>query len=150
MEWSPTASICSPKEEPLLHPYFSPSWWVSFNKTFFWCIIVWIWSGLNATAEWWRVAPCCICFASHDLNWKAICPNRKRSFGDHLGKWALHQLPNWPEMPHWDQHSPLIPLLSTRNLEDLPARVQCFWLRMMRFSYSISHVPDWLSPCPWE
>ena len=38
-------------------------------------------------------------------------------------------------------HKPLVPLLSTKNLEDLPARVQRFRMRMMRFTYSISHVP---------
>lgn len=38
-------------------------------------------------------------------------------------------------------NKPLVPLLSTRNLEDLPARVQRFRMRMMRFTYSISHVP---------
>ena len=36
---------------------------------------------------------------------------------------------------------PLVPLLSTRNLEDLPARVQRFRVRMMRFTCSVSHVP---------
>ena len=38
-------------------------------------------------------------------------------------------------------HRPLVPLLSTKHLEDLPARVQRFRLRMMRFSYTISHEP---------
>ena len=38
-------------------------------------------------------------------------------------------------------HKPLVPLLSIRNFEDLPARVQRFRIRMMRFTYSISHVP---------
>ena len=38
-------------------------------------------------------------------------------------------------------HRPLVPLLSTRNLEDLPARVQQFRMRMTRFTYSVSHVP---------
>ena len=38
-------------------------------------------------------------------------------------------------------HKPLVPLLSTKNLEGLPARVQRFRMRMMRFSYTISHVP---------
>ena len=36
---------------------------------------------------------------------------------------------------------PLVPLLSTKNLEDRPARVQRFRMRMMRFSYAISHIP---------
>ena len=39
------------------------------------------------------------------------------------------------------EHKPLVPLLSTKHLEDLPARVQRFRLRMMRFSYTISHEP---------
>ena len=38
-------------------------------------------------------------------------------------------------------HKPLVPLLSTKNLEDLPARVQKFRMRMMRLTYTISHVP---------
>jgi len=38
-------------------------------------------------------------------------------------------------------HKPLVPLLSAKNLDELPLRVQRFRLRMMRFNYSISHVP---------
>ena len=54
-------------------------------------------------------------------------------------------------------HKPLVPLFSTKNLEDLPARVQRFRLRMMRFNFTISHVPgkqlaivDMLSRVPAE
>ena len=54
-------------------------------------------------------------------NWTALRPNRKVSFGDHLGKWALRRLPNWPGIPYWDR--PLVPLLGSRNLKDLPAGV---------------------------
>ena len=38
-------------------------------------------------------------------------------------------------------HKPLVPLFSTKNLEELPLRVQRFKMRMMRFQFSISHVP---------
>ncbi len=38
-------------------------------------------------------------------------------------------------------HKPLVPLFSTKNLEQLPLRVQRFRLRMMRFYFTISHVP---------
>ena len=38
-------------------------------------------------------------------------------------------------------HKPLVPLFSTKNLEELPLRVQRFRLRMMRFSFTITHVP---------
>ena len=52
-------------------------------------------------------------------------------------------------------HKPLIPLLSTKDLEELPIRVQRFRLRMMRYDYDVVHVPgkelntaDFLSRLP--
>ena len=38
-------------------------------------------------------------------------------------------------------HKPLVPLFSTKNLDELPIRIQRFRLRMMRFHFTISHVP---------
>ena len=38
-------------------------------------------------------------------------------------------------------HKPLVSLLGSKSLEDLPARIQRFRMRMMRFTYTISHVP---------
>ena len=38
-------------------------------------------------------------------------------------------------------HKPLVPLLSCKPLENLPPRVVRFHLHMMRFDYSITHVP---------
>ena len=38
-------------------------------------------------------------------------------------------------------HKPLVPLLSTKNLNSLPPRILCFRLRMMIFHYSIVYVP---------
>ena len=38
-------------------------------------------------------------------------------------------------------HKPLIPLLNSKNLDTLPARVLRFRLRLMRFDYVIHHVP---------
>jgi hypothetical protein len=37
-------------------------------------------------------------------------------------------------------HKPLVPLLSTKDLAELPARIQRFKMRLMRFDFSISHV----------
>ena len=37
-------------------------------------------------------------------------------------------------------HKPLVPLLSTKSLDEIPLRVQRFRLRLMRYHYSISHV----------
>uniref|UniRef100_A0A3P8TBN5 ribonuclease H n=1 Tax=Amphiprion percula TaxID=161767 RepID=A0A3P8TBN5_AMPPE len=38
-------------------------------------------------------------------------------------------------------HKPLVPLLSTRGLDDLPPRILRFRLRLLRFSFEIIHVP---------
>ena len=38
-------------------------------------------------------------------------------------------------------HKPLVSLLGSKSLDDLPARIQRFRMRMMRFTYTISHVP---------
>ena len=38
-------------------------------------------------------------------------------------------------------HKPLVPLLGKTNLDCLPPRVLRFQIRLMRFDYSISHVP---------
>lgn len=38
-------------------------------------------------------------------------------------------------------HKPLVSLLGSKALDSLPVRVQCFRLRLMRFKYTISHVP---------
>ena len=38
-------------------------------------------------------------------------------------------------------HKPLVPLFSNKLLDELPLRVQRFRMRLMRFSFSISHVP---------
>ena len=57
----------------------------------------------------------------------------------------------------WTDHKPLVPLFSTKHLEQIPIRVQRFRLRMMRFQFTISHVPgkqlviaDTLSRSPSE
>ena len=38
-------------------------------------------------------------------------------------------------------HKPLVPLMSSKSLDELPLRVQRFPLRLMRFDFSICHVP---------
>uniref|UniRef100_A0A096LW99 CCHC-type domain-containing protein n=1 Tax=Poecilia formosa TaxID=48698 RepID=A0A096LW99_POEFO len=37
-------------------------------------------------------------------------------------------------------HKPLVPLLGSKSLNELPLRIQQLQMRLMRFSYSISHV----------
>lgn len=58
--------------------------------------------------------------------------------------WACERLQDYLiglEFHIQTDHKPLVPLFSTKNLEELPLRVQRFRLRMMRFRFSISHIP---------
>ena len=38
-------------------------------------------------------------------------------------------------------HKPLVPLFTIKHLEELPVRIQCFRICMLRFHFSIIHVP---------
>ena len=53
-------------------------------------------------------------------------------FGDYLVGLKFHI---------FTDHKPLVPLLSTKRLDELPLRVQRFRLRLMRYYFTISHVP---------
>jgi len=57
----------------------------------------------------------------------------------------------------YTDHEPLVPLFSTKSLDNFPVRIQRFHMRMMRFNYTISHVPgkqliiaDMLSRAPTD
>ena len=40
-------------------------------------------------------------------------------------------------------HKPLVPLFSTKQLDELPLRVQTFRMCLMRYQFTISHVFDY-------
>ena len=74
--------------------------------------------------------------------------------------WACERFTNYilgQQIQIETDHKPLVPLLSTKHLDDLPPRILRFRLRLMRFDYTISHVPgkllymaDTLSRAPQE
>ena len=58
--------------------------------------------------------------------------------------WACKKFANFVLGCHFEietDHKPLVPLLSTKHLDNLPPRVLRFRLRLARFDYEISHVP---------
>ena len=58
--------------------------------------------------------------------------------------WACKRFSNFllgMEFHIHTDHKPLVPLFRSKNLEELPVRVQRFRLRMMRFKFTISHIP---------
>ena len=38
-------------------------------------------------------------------------------------------------------HKPLLPLLTSKNLDELSVRIQRYRMRLMRFQYTVTHVP---------
>ena len=38
-------------------------------------------------------------------------------------------------------HKPLVPLFSLKRLDELPLRIQRFHMRLMRFDFTIIHIP---------
>ena len=58
--------------------------------------------------------------------------------------WACERLSNYLVGTKFmidTDHKPLVPMLSTKRLDELPVRIQRFRMRMMRFQFSITHVP---------
>ena len=58
--------------------------------------------------------------------------------------WACERFSGYMIGKHFHlqtDHKPLVPLLRSKHLDELPVRVQRFRMRFMRFTYSIVHVP---------
>ena len=58
--------------------------------------------------------------------------------------WACERLEDYLVGLHFHvetDHKPLVPLLSSKLLDELPLHIQRFRMRLMRFSFSITHVP---------
>ena len=58
--------------------------------------------------------------------------------------WACEKFSNYligSKFKIQTDHKPLVPLLSTKDLAELPIRVQRFKLRLMRYNFTISHIP---------
>ena len=73
------------------------------------------------------MAPYRILLTSDDTHRAVLCPNREGGLGHIMGKcmlWRPFNQPAIPAIPHIEtNHKPLVPLLSTKHVEDLPARV---------------------------
>ena len=41
----------------------------------------------------------------------------------------------------WQRHKPLLPLLTSKNLDELPMHIQRYRMRLMRFQYQVTHTP---------
>ena len=55
--------------------------------------------------------------------------------------WALEKFSDGKSVILETDHKPLVPILGRKSLDMLPPQVLRFRLRLMRFQYSIQHVP---------
>lgn len=59
--------------------------------------------------------------------------------------WAFEHwqdlLVGMPDITVETDHKPLVPLFSTKLIDELPVRIQRFRMRLMRFKFKIQHVP---------
>ena len=90
-----------------------------------------------------------------DSNWKPICYcSRSLSLTERryaqiekealAATWACERFAQYLIGKHFTietDHKPLVSLLGSKSLEDLPPRVLRFRMRLMRFSFDIVHVP---------
>ena len=83
---------------------------------------------------------CCICFLVNDRDRKEIFANRERSPGPGMGMQEVCYVIGKAILLETD-HKPLVSLLGKTNLDCLPPRVLCLRIHLVRFGYSISHVP---------
>ena len=66
----------------------------------------------------------------------------EQRYAQRLGPAKSSQITFWVKiLPSETDHKPLVPLLGSRCLHDMPPRIQRFRMRLMRYSYRIVHVP---------
>ena len=125
------------KEELTRPTLYSPSvkTKVSADATSFWTR-----SRIVATVSW-QLETSCICLTINDRNEQRYAQIEKEALAT---TWACEKFSNYLLGSHLEieiDHKPLVPLLSSKHLDDLPPRVLRFRLRLARFNYSITHVP---------
>ena len=62
----------------------------------------------------------------------------------HYITWALehwHYLIGLPKVKVETDHKPLVPLFTTKLIEELPLRIQRFRIQMMQFNITVEHAP---------
>ena len=82
-----------------------------------------------------------ICLSHNDGHRNTLCTNEKESLAL---TWACERFSMYllgRSFTLETDHKPLISLLSTKNLDNLPPHILRFRLRLMRYNFNIVHVP---------
>ena len=74
-------------------------------------------------------------------NGEAICTNKERDISTDMGLGEAFNLPVEPKFAAETDHKPIVPLLSSKRLDDLPLRILRFQLQLARYDFSKHHVP---------
>ena len=92
-----------------------------------------------------------ICVGKHDTRGNThLCDTRskKRSLGNIT--WACERFHDYLigiKFQVETDHKPLVSLLGEKNLEDLPAVMQRFQMRLMQFTFSVTYIPQLPTHC---
>ena len=117
------------------------SLWYS-SQSFCRCVVIWTGS-CSPAADQQRMEASSLCILVHDWSGTEIIMLKLRR------PWWLpgHVRVFLTTRTFWDvtdiktDNKLLVPLLSSKHMDDLPPRVLCSWLRLARFDYSIKHFP---------
>ena len=116
------------------------------------CLIVWIRVSAAAAVKT-QLKVSCLFVMSNEWDRGAVCSNRKGSDSSHLGQWQIPQLYSYrQQFEIKTDYKPLVPLLISKHLNNLPHRILQFKLGVAKFHYNIKHVPGKFFPqqvpCP--
>ena len=110
------------------------------NQSFSRRISLWLGSSFTTTPRR-RLETSHLCLKVNVGDGESVRSDRERSLSSH---WASEKFSEYligKQFHIETDHKPLVPILSTESLDQLPPRVLRFRLRRMIFHYTIAHVP---------
>lgn len=102
------------------------------HKNFSWCLLT---QARSCSPTIFIMEAHCLCLSGHVRNRNKIRPDRKGGPSYYLGLWKILLLYLGKKL------QPLVPLLNTKHLDNLPPHILRFHLRLSRFEYFAQHVP---------
>ena len=98
------------------------------------------WSSASASPGQWNKTPTELHLQILEGHRMKQCYHWERSAGSHLGCREVPWLPLGTWLCIEPDHKPLVPLLNSKDVAQMPPRIQRFRLRLMRFNPTVIHV----------
>ena len=98
------------------------------------------WSSASASPGQWNKAPTELHLQILEGHRMKQCYHWERSAGSHLGCREVTWLPLGTWLCIEPDHKPLVPFLNSKDVAQMPPRIQRLRLRLMRFNSTVIHV----------